>query len=1579
MRRRTFKTITVLAWTVYGIGALELAAQSDPYAVPNRGIVPWGTYSLDKIETVNVTNGNIALRIPLASLPAGRAGSRWAVDLFYNSTIWNLYYDPNNIPQSYLLPVSTVDPLDSGGWHYSFDYTFVVDWYSDPPYLTDFYRFRIILPDGSSHILCRQDGCPIGDGYYAYQWFNPGYPTGILNFYSADSTFLRATWNASTGAYTLYLPDGGRVQGYAGSPYASGSTDIYDRNNNHIQVQRIAPGSGSPQIILTDDIGRQVTITRNTNEDVIVQSGYGGQPLTWHVYWSQVLPPSGSCPAWIACPATLAVTSITLPNSLSYNFQYANAWVQMSRITLPSGASADYTYPADLAGDPSQFGVTGKVLNWYDENSAANRTEQTTYIFNAILGQSEITKPDGSHVTNRFSPIDPYVPTGGLVYKTENQPAGETVEQVWRQNIPYGYNSQSYNIPGNPFVQMELRTRDGLTAPTYFTLDRNGNKRIVQEYDWIPSSSITRDGNGRATGFTGGTILRTTSDFVVTAPNFAYTDTSGASVNDSAGYWNLYSQSPLALVSRSYATGSGPGSLTEFTYDSHGNVLQQRQWDSTKGSQTTPLTSANAIITTNTYDSYGNLLTTQNPRGYITQYTYGTVCTYGPGAVTGLYPTQIVQAYGTSDARTFTFTWDCYGGVKITDRDENHNLTRTFGYDPYSRITSVQEGSVRKTGTAYNDANRTITATRDKAVVNDQLLAELTRIDTLGGVREAVDAAGNIVRSNYLVQSGTGFSFELISNPYVTQSESTMGWTRTKRDTLGRVVEVAKFSGAALPDPWGSNSSLTGAATNSYSANCTTATDEGGVSRTSCVDGLGRLTSVTENGISSTTTYGYDALDNLTSVTQPGGSARTFTYSSLKRLISAANPESGTTNYTYDNNGNLATRTDARGVVTTMAYNALDQVISKTYSDGTPGVTYTYSAGWLVNVSSGASAYNYTRDPLGRVTGGTQTTDSVNYPFLASLYPFQGIKEITYPNSNRKYTTGYDAGGRAITVSGQIGANPATNYVTATSYAPHGGIASQTLGNGLTETRSYNSRLQPTGIQVGGLLAISNRYDPNPSADWNCAGSATVAIPGNNGNVLAQSVNGVVRNYSYDGVNRLCRSAQGSTWAESYSFDTRGNIGVSRTGALPAMTAEVVGSPAGYGTNNRVTGWAYDTAGNITGIPAAGGSTVRASCASGVMPGTAMLRTACYDAENRMVSETDANGATAAYVYDGDGRRVSKTVNGVTTVLVYDPFGQLAQEYGGPAIPASESGTRYITADHLGSTRLVTKPDGTIAQTYDYLPFGQEFTPSTDTNRFRFTGKERDAETGLDFFEARYLSSAQGRFSSPDPLTGTALHIINPQRWNMYAYALNNPLAYTDPDGRDAIAVNFQKEVPLGGHEGIISVHANGTAEYARFGPVGGNKPFGTGQVDVYELKPVQFGPGGLPTDAAYKALAEQVAGFEHQDPSTVRMNYFKTSEAETQALDAWIKRIKDASDRGEAPQYDVTRQNCATFCIVGLIQAGAIENKRISLVPNKLFELLTGRAADNYPAPRKKTPAEQPKKSHSGCLIDRETGECVK
>ncbi|MCZ2074053.1 MAG: RHS repeat-associated core domain-containing protein [Bryobacterales bacterium] len=65
------------------------------------------------------------------------------------------------------------------------------------------------------------------------------------------------------------------------------------------------------------------------------------------------------------------------------------------------------------------------------------------------------------------------------------------------------------------------------------------------------------------------------------------------------------------------------------------------------------------------------------------------------------------------------------------------------------------------------------------------------------------------------------------------------------------------------------------------------------------------------------------------------------------------------------------------------------------------------------------------------------------------------------------------------------------------------------------------------------------------------------------------------------------------------------------------------------------------------------------------------------------------------------------------------------------------------------------------------------------------TGKERDAETGLDYFGARYFSGAQGRFTTPDPTFMTKQRISDPQQWNLYAYVRNNPLMYVDPDGKE--------------------------------------------------------------------------------------------------------------------------------------------------------------------------------------------------
>jgi RHS repeat-associated protein len=209
--------------------------------------------------------------------------------------------------------------------------------------------------------------------------------------------------------------------------------------------------------------------------------------------------------------------------------------------------------------------------------------------------------------------------------------------------------------------------------------------------------------------------------------------------------------------------------------------------------------------------------------------------------------------------------------------------------------------------------------------------------------------------------------------------------------------------------------------------------------------------------------------------------------------------------------------------------------------------------------------------------------------------------------------------------------------------------------------------------------------------------------------------------------------------------------------------------------NNRMTAPnAYDAVGNLTS--------------------NKVSQTATYDAENRMITFNGGLGV-ANYRYDGDGRRISQqTAAGATTYYVYNVSGQLAAEYS--MQPPATSGTSYLTTDHLGSTRIVTDATGNPKTRHDYIPYGEEIDPQhggragmpgytatlVDGPTQKFTAKERDSESGLDYFLARYYSGAQGRFTSPDPEHAGASP-YDPQSWNAYAYARNNPLTLVDPTG----------------------------------------------------------------------------------------------------------------------------------------------------------------------------------------------------
>ena len=117
------------------------------------------------------------------------------------------------------------------------------------------------------------------------------------------------------------------------------------------------------------------------------------------------------------------------------------------------------------------------------------------------------------------------------------------------------------------------------------------------------------------------------------------------------------------------------------------------------------------------------------------------------------------------------------------------------------------------------------------------------------------------------------------------------------------------------------------------------------------------------------------------------------------------------------------------------------------------------------------------------------------------------------------------------------------------------------------------------------------------------------------------------------------------------------------------------------------------------------------------------------------------------------------------------------------------AGLHFHLTDPLGTRRVQTNAEGLAEQNCQSLPYGDAqncyavgtASGVTATPLF-FTGKERDAESGLDYFGARYYGSNMGRFTSPDD--GSDQNPGNPQSWNLYSYGRNNPLIGTDPDGR---------------------------------------------------------------------------------------------------------------------------------------------------------------------------------------------------
>ena len=653
------------------------------------------------------------------------------------------------------------------------------------------------------------------------------------------------------------------------------------------------------------------------------------------------------------------------------------------------------------------------------------------------------------------------------------------------------------------------------------------------------------------------------------------------------------------------------------------------------------------------------------------------------------------------------------------------------------------------------------------------------------------DGLGRVTRSQSPDPEGddlTDFTYDgrgrLASetNPYrAGESLPTDGTTTYQYDGLGRTLVVT------YPDGAQQSTTYYGAASETtdpkYSSEATA------VKRISQMDAFGNLVSVCEeqtqgvammgSGASAVscgqdiaprtgwlTQYSYDPLNHLTRVQQNGLADRAFTYNGLGRLKTASNPESGLTAYTYDSNGNVLTRTRPAAnqyapgatVTTTYQYDELNRIYPQiTYSDGlTPPVSYAYDEssvsgfpagitnpiGRLVSSGTGGSQMIRRYDTMGRVTDEWQTTPGSVWYHLP--YSYDRIGEVLTAGDGLGNTLSYSYNqGRLGQMTSSVvdASHPATlvsmDFTSRQAYWPSGALESATLGNGLAHVAAYNSRHWMTAMAVG------NNCTPG---DGTCE-QPLYQVNGfdyyGNGNLKAASdaVNGTWSGLQYDDFNRLVEGSSTQWGCFDWKYDRFGNRWQQNAHGGGTTLLQTFGSNLSAG-NNQVDGACYDAAGNLLNESSS------APCVAKYV----------YDAENRiMVANADTSTPTQ-YVYDADGLRVRKATGGVSNDYLYDLSGRAITEVdaatqtakrtelyaGGMHVGTYTNGTTYFNhSDWLGTERMRTGVDGNITEVCRNQAFGDsQQCEGEETTHHHFTGKERDDETGFDYFGARYYSSS---------------------------------------------------------------------------------------------------------------------------------------------------------------------------------------------------------------------------------------------
>ncbi len=763
---------------------------------------------------------------------------------------------------------------------------------------------------------------------------------------------------------------------------------------------------------------------------------------------------------------------------------------------------------------------------------------------------------------------------------------------------------------------------------------------------------------------------------------------------------------------------------------------------------------------------------------------------------------------------------------------------------PFKVVAAVGTSAQSQSSFSYNDAARIITVTRDKSAYNDNLLKTETLYDKLGRTTEThtyesvtayvtskqeYDALGRVKR---------------VYNPYRTTSDPTYGWTEKTYDALGRVTVVKTSDNAQVTSGYDNNRvTVTEQAgkqrrsvTDGLGRLVQVIEDPNGLNYQTnyLYDVLGNLRRVEQGA--QYRYFMYDSLSRLLRAKNPEQDANASITPSLTDPLT--NQSAWAMACAYDANGNLEMRTDARNITRTYAYDVLNRNTTVTYSQNanTPDITnrydnasLTYGKGKLwqteTSGSEGTLITINSLDALGRVLSQSQQFKTSGV--WSAAYTTQRAYSITGDISVETYPSGhtvnyaYDNAAKLASFSGNLGDGVSRTYASNISYDEGGRMLEEQYGTqtALYRKLRYNTRGQLYDVRLSTLSRAQSStdwdrgclafyYSVNNQA-W--GGSST----DNDGNVTKAemyvpnadgSYNMLQDQYAYDALNRL-QSVGEYQWGaqnvftQSYDYDRWGNRTINQSSSAninkQLFTVNTANNRLGVpsGQSGQMN---YDVSGNLTTDTYSRADTTRT-----------------YDGDDRLVANTDTSNQMSRYTYDAVGRRVRRNVNNQETWQVYGIGAELLAEYtanaaatsvqkeygyrGGGLLVTATSGAdiEWLVDDPLSTPRMIVDKTGTLAGTkrHDYLPFGEEIFAGTggrttaqgyigDNVRQKYTRFERDTETSLDFAEARYFSSNQGRFISLDPAS-SSMRPIDPQSFNRYSYVGNNPVNRIDPSGLD--------------------------------------------------------------------------------------------------------------------------------------------------------------------------------------------------